>query len=1412
MPTIIATRRYLSVLVVVILVNCGLNSFDHALGDDSHRYEAVFENGERVTGNSLRTWGKPEHTPHLDGHNLGDVNRGLRWLIDRQLEPYQHSADRPYLEFYGGDFLVGDVVDALAGIDTSTRRIPSQLVVQTSGAWAFPSKPDITTVEVDASFVRRVVFRPGFAGELAPSTLRLRDGRVVSFRRLQWESGAVRVLIEGVVDQIPFSDIVEVRMPHQDGWDAYFRQLSIISPNGQSRVSRMATSDGIQVTSSAARTYITHRGSDQKIESWYHVAFPAWSLRPLWVRVDKVVERWQFAPTDVPLTMVQFDSPDSADLLSRGKRCRVDESIAGTKLESNALRFGWGVGTHAPCTLNIPLPSFAVAFETSVGLDRSAGNGGCAQAQIFRLGGGQEIAAGAPLWQSGQIVGSKQVQHTGWLQLPKIEQPTKLVLHADPQIKDRPKGADPLDIRDHLNWLHPVVRLEKTALLNHIRGFLHETIPGWRNWEVVFPNDKLLVEYVWDESDSSAPAFRLQLNLGGEPLRLRRKMQIEPHNQLLRTHILQLLDKGPSPGDIELKVTGITVTKLPLFPNAEDTPIVFSLAKWIGQEVELELMVHPRSPDDRIKWTELSQSQFGSQARWHPLRIESAKSKGGSKFEFLRDGSLLAVGRAPLQDHYQIRGTAAVDQISGVRLEMLPHATLPRRGPGRYGDGNFILSQFFISTPDDSKPTSLPKGQFLRIELPGTQKVLHMAEVEVFVGETNVALGGEATQATTAHEGWARLAIDGNTKGQFTDKSCSHTIPGQTDAWWQVDLKEEVEIDRIRVWNRTDYNVNRLICGFHVKILDAEHQVVWERGPIDYQPSPYLDITSTEPSYVAIRDAVASYEQPGFPIEKSLDLGVSGWAIQPRTGRAHTAVFALQNPLRGRGKTIEFGLLDRSGPRGLSPGRFRISVTSEQPPFAAEVPGLTAGEFPTGIPPYQDKSPSPLMLIDEEAKVISLIGPNHKAQWQANEPIRGAKCLVIPKGESVRIEFPNTIRIRHSPAESELRHMRIAWRKKGGGSFDLKFESPFSDGSEQDLVVGSRDGAISAERIWGSGIPETWVFADLDLWGYVGDRDLSSLAISVPDGESLSIDSIHAVRNTGDFEKVQPRAEILKVNQDARRALATPAIEATRPGLVRVDIDGRQLTGLLIGDTNHVVTVGFALVRPGREVTVHFNDGKQISGITAGISRDAGLGLVELVDPAPVNGLQLSADKRLLDHRLYVGFAMMATPLPDKIDFSYITAIDLRTPKRFASDYLPTNHLIGGPLVNGQNQVVGFNCANAENGKLQFSRVHSLLANWQQLVEGKMIGKWQIGHQPLLGVTTTDSENGVVVSRVAADSLAAKGGLKDNDVIVKIENIEVKNTGDIAPALIEHDPADAVSIEVKRGDATESLEVQLSSR
>ena len=133
-------------------------------------------------------------------------------------------------------------------------------------------------------------------------------------------------------------------------------------------------------------------------------------------------------------------------------------------------------------------------------------------------------------------------------------------------------------------------------------------------------------------------------------------------------------------------------------------------------------------------------------------------------------------------------------------------------------------------------------GRYVRIELPGKQRTLTLAEVEVYSDGKNVARGGKATQSSTAYGGTADKAIDGNKSGTFGDGGQTHTREGTTDPWWELDLGAEYPIDSVVVFNRTDGNLGNRLKNYTVKVLDRTKAVVFRK---DGNSTP--DVSATFP-------------------------------------------------------------------------------------------------------------------------------------------------------------------------------------------------------------------------------------------------------------------------------------------------------------------------------------------------------------------------------------------------------------------------------------------------------------------------------------------------------------------------------------------------------------------------------------
>jgi hypothetical protein len=76
-----------------------------------------------------------------------------------------------------------------------------------------------------------------------------------------------------------------------------------------------------------------------------------------------------------------------------------------------------------------------------------------------------------------------------------------------------------------------------------------------------------------------------------------------------------------------------------------------------------------------------------------------------------------------------------------------------------------------------------------------------------------------------------------------------------------------------------------------------------------------------------------------LPIAFAIDNNpATGWAIVPRTGQSHVAVFELKKPLGdGNGTTLTFILDQRFQGKLHNIGRFRLSVTTAKPPVGISV-------------------------------------------------------------------------------------------------------------------------------------------------------------------------------------------------------------------------------------------------------------------------------------------------------------------------------------------------------------------------------------------------------------------------------------------------------------------------------------------
>lgn len=128
-----------------------------------------------------------------------------------------------------------------------------------------------------------------------------------------------------------------------------------------------------------------------------------------------------------------------------------------------------------------------------------------------------------------------------------------------------------------------------------------------------------------------------------------------------------------------------------------------------------------------------------------------------------------------------------------------------------------------------------PTVRYVRVDLPGPERILSLAEVRVLSTGRNVAPAGLATQSSVGWDGDPQLAIDGDTDGDHSvDPSVTHTRIEQ-DPWWELDLGHDLPVEAIEVFNRTDGGLYGRLDGAVVTLLGADRAVRWQH-PLDAAP------------------------------------------------------------------------------------------------------------------------------------------------------------------------------------------------------------------------------------------------------------------------------------------------------------------------------------------------------------------------------------------------------------------------------------------------------------------------------------------------------------------------------------------------------------------------------------------------
>jgi len=289
----------------------------------------------------------------------------------------------------------------------------------------------------------------------------------------------------------------------------------------------------------------------------------------------------------------------------------------------------------------------------------------------------------------------------------------------------------------------------------------------------------------------------------------------------------------------------------------------------------------------------------------------------------------------------------------------------------------------------------------------------------------------------------------------------------------------------------------------------------------------------------------------------------------------------------------------------------------------------------------------------------------------------------------------------------------------------------------------------------------------------------------------------------------------ITIDPDTEPVAAVAAVIS--PSVVQIETSNGLGSGVVY-DRDLVMTNAH-VVGSATTVTVRTADGEAVEGEVLGADPGTDIAVVR------ATGIEAPAASLALDDKPQVGEMAVAVGSPYGLDQTVTSGIvsavnrPVDNDKGVVVNMVQTDASInpgnsGGALANREGQIIGINTAifsqTGENTGIGFAiPIATAKKAADQLVAGRAVVKAGLG---LSGPSATpNGDAGAYVQSVTPGSAAESAGIREGDLIVGVDDIDIRSFDELRGLISSYSPGDTVTVTVERGGEEIELEVTLGT-
>ncbi|BCX49976.1 serine protease [Haloferula helveola] len=285
------------------------------------------------------------------------------------------------------------------------------------------------------------------------------------------------------------------------------------------------------------------------------------------------------------------------------------------------------------------------------------------------------------------------------------------------------------------------------------------------------------------------------------------------------------------------------------------------------------------------------------------------------------------------------------------------------------------------------------------------------------------------------------------------------------------------------------------------------------------------------------------------------------------------------------------------------------------------------------------------------------------------------------------------------------------------------------------------------------------------------------------------------------------------------QSLLKQVLPDARKATVCIELGQGSGSGVVVSEDGLILTAAHVTGGVGKEFTVRFEDGRSFKAKSLGLNSETDAAIAKIIDKGsyPFVPIEREDRTRLGDWVFSLGHS-------GGFDEDRGSVVRLGRIVRVAdSTYQSDCNLIGGdsggPLFDLEGKLIGI---HSRVGQRLPENMHvpmrEYLSNWDKMMGGEFMGEGPFAKKPekgkgFLGLAAEKrEEGGLRVKKVGRESPAEAAGIKEGDILLKMDGVDLVERDDIKELLKEKAPDDAVSFEMLREGKSETLTLRLGNR